>query len=82
MLCKISGFRGGDYEECRLPGYKNQVRTSQETHYISATVSIRLMLCKIFGLHGIDYEGCRLLGYKNPVHTSQETHHFSATEPT
>jgi hypothetical protein len=29
-ICKISGFHGGDYEECRL-GYKNPVRTSQET---------------------------------------------------
>jgi hypothetical protein len=25
------------YEECRLLGYKNPVRTSQETHYVSAT---------------------------------------------
>jgi hypothetical protein len=25
-------FLGGDYEECRLLGYKNPVRTSQETH--------------------------------------------------
>jgi hypothetical protein len=35
------------FEECRLPGYKNTVRTSQETHYVSATESSRLMLCKI-----------------------------------
>jgi hypothetical protein len=27
LRCKISGFHGGDYEECRLLGYKNQVRT-------------------------------------------------------
>jgi hypothetical protein len=27
--------------------YKNPVRTSQETHYFSATQSSRLMLCKI-----------------------------------
>jgi hypothetical protein len=40
-------FRGGDYEECRLLGYKNPVRTSQETHYVSATESSQLMLCKI-----------------------------------
>jgi hypothetical protein len=32
MLCKISGFHGGDYEECRLLGYKYPVHTSQETH--------------------------------------------------
>jgi hypothetical protein len=27
--------------------YKTPVRTSQETHYVSATVPRRLMLCKI-----------------------------------
>jgi hypothetical protein len=27
ILCKICGFRGGDYEECRLKIYKNPVRT-------------------------------------------------------
>jgi hypothetical protein len=61
MLRKILGFYGGDYEECRLLGYKNPVRTSQETHYISATGSSRLMLCKILGFHGGDYEEYRLL---------------------
>jgi hypothetical protein len=66
--------------ECRLLGYKNPVHTSQETHYFSATESIRLMLCKVLGFHGRDYDECRLLGYKNPVHTSQETYYFSATE--
>jgi hypothetical protein len=45
--CKISGFHGGDYNECRLLGYKNPVRTSQEAHYVSATEPSRLMLCKI-----------------------------------
>jgi hypothetical protein len=40
-------FHGGDYEECRLLRYKNPVRTSQETHYVSATEPSRLMLCKI-----------------------------------
>jgi hypothetical protein len=38
---------GCDYEECRLLGYKNPVRTSQETHYVSAPEHSRLMLCKI-----------------------------------
>jgi hypothetical protein len=57
------------------------VRTSQETHYFSTTLSSQLMLCKIWGLHGGDHEECRLLVYKNPVHTSQETHYVSATEP-
>jgi hypothetical protein len=38
---------GTDYEECRLLGYKNPLRTSQETYYVSATESSQLMLCKI-----------------------------------
>jgi hypothetical protein len=33
-------FHGGDYEECRHLGYKNSVRTSQETH-VSATEPIQ-----------------------------------------
>jgi hypothetical protein len=37
MKCKIWGFQGGDYEERRLLGYKNQDLTSQETRYISVT---------------------------------------------
>jgi hypothetical protein len=37
----------GDYEEWHLLGYKNPVRTSQETHYVSATEPSRLMLCNI-----------------------------------
>jgi hypothetical protein len=68
-------------EECRLLGYKPPVRTSQDTHYVSATEFSRLMICKIWGFHGGDYEECRLLGYKTPVRTSQETHYVSATEP-
>jgi hypothetical protein len=36
-----------DPEECRLLGYKNPVRTSQETHYVYATESSQLMLRKI-----------------------------------
>jgi hypothetical protein len=56
------GLHGDDYEECRLLGYKNPVRTSQETRYVSATESSRLMLRKIWGFHGSDYEECRLLG--------------------
>jgi hypothetical protein len=74
-VCKIGGFHGGDYEECRLLGYKNPVLTSHETHYVSATEPSRLMLCKIWGFHGGDYEACHRLGYKNPVRTSQETHY-------
>jgi hypothetical protein len=54
MLCKIWGFHGTDYEECRLLRYKNPVHTWQETHYFSATESTQL--CKIWGYHGDDYE--------------------------
>jgi hypothetical protein len=60
MLYDIWGFHGGDYEECRILGYKNPDRTSQEIHYFSATESSRLMLCKIWGVHGGDYEEFRL----------------------
>jgi hypothetical protein len=80
-LCKICGFHGGHYEECCLLRNKNPVRTSQETHYVSATESSQLMLCKVWGSHGGGNEECRLLGYKTPVRTSQETHYVSATEP-
>jgi hypothetical protein len=38
---------GVAYEERRLLGYKNPVRTSHETHYVSARDPSRLMLCKI-----------------------------------
>jgi hypothetical protein len=44
---KICGFHGGDYEERRLLGYKNPVRTSQETQYVSTTELSQLMICKI-----------------------------------
>jgi hypothetical protein len=77
MLCKIWDFHCSDYEECRLLGYKNPVRTSRETHYVSATEHSRLMLCKIWGFHGGDCEECRYLGYKNPVRTSQGIHYIS-----
>jgi hypothetical protein len=80
MLCKVWGSHGGDYGECRLLGYKTPIRTSQETHYVSATESSRLMLCKVWGFHGDDYGECRPLGYKTPIRTSHETHYVSATE--
>jgi hypothetical protein len=46
LIWKIWGFHGCDYEECRLLGYINPVRASQET-YVSATEPSRLTLCKI-----------------------------------
>jgi hypothetical protein len=75
------GFPGGDYQECRLLDYYNPVRTSEETHYVSATELSRLMFCKILDFHGGDYEECRFLGYKNAVHTSQETYLRYKTQP-
>jgi hypothetical protein len=78
--CKIWCFHCGDYEECRLLGYKNLVHSSQEAHYISAIEPSRLMLFKILGFHGRYYEEFRLLGFKNPDPTSQETHYISSTE--
>jgi hypothetical protein len=62
MLCKIWGFHGGDYEECRLLGYKNTVRTSQETHYVNASERSRLMPRMIWGIRCDNYEEWRLLG--------------------
>jgi hypothetical protein len=62
MLCKIWGFHGGDYEECRLLWYRHPVRSSQETHNVSATDHSRLMLCKIWCFHGGNHEECRILG--------------------
>jgi hypothetical protein len=56
LPCKIWGFCGDDYEEFRLLGYKNPVRTSQETHYVSTTELSRLMLHKIWDFHGGNYE--------------------------
>jgi hypothetical protein len=31
VLYKISALHGADYEECRIVGYRNPVRTVQET---------------------------------------------------
>jgi hypothetical protein len=51
MLSKFYDFTVGDYEECRLLGYKNPVRTSQET--VSATEPSRLMLSKVWGFTAV-----------------------------
>jgi hypothetical protein len=74
----ISGFHGGDYEECRLLGYKNPIRTSQETYYISTTEPNRLMLC------GETVAVCceNRAEHTDTVRTSQETHHVSTQSPT
>jgi hypothetical protein len=67
QACNLWGFHRSGYEEYLLLGYKNPVRTPQETHYVSATELSRLMICKIWGFH------CP----KNPVRTLQETHYVS-----
>jgi hypothetical protein len=46
-IVRMSRLHGGDYEECRPLEYKNPLRTSQETHYVSATEPSRSMLWKI-----------------------------------
>jgi hypothetical protein len=48
MLCKIWSLHGGDYEESRLMGYKNPVRTSKEAYQFSATEPSWLLLCEIW----------------------------------
>jgi hypothetical protein len=63
IYCKICGFHGRDYKECRLLGYKNPVRTSHEAHYLSATEPSWLKLCKIWCFHDGDYEECHLLEF-------------------
>jgi hypothetical protein len=47
MPCKVLVFHGGDHEEFRLLGYKNEVLTSLETYYVSTTETSQLNLCKI-----------------------------------
>jgi hypothetical protein len=49
-FCKMWALHGSDWRMARSGIYINKVRTSQETHYLSATESSQLMLCKIWGL--------------------------------
>jgi hypothetical protein len=76
-LRNICGFHGDDYEEFRLVGYKNPVRTSLETHFVSAAESRWLMLCKICGFYGGDYEEFRLLD----IRTQFIPHRIHVTSP-
>jgi hypothetical protein len=57
----------------------NPVRTSQETHYVSATEPNRLMLFERFT--AVTMKNIVFWDTKNPVRTSQETLYVSATEP-
>jgi hypothetical protein len=60
--------------------YINPVRTSQETHYVSATKPNRLMLFRetvaVYRENLTEHTDI----YINSVRTSQETHYLSATE--
>jgi hypothetical protein len=58
MLCKIWGFHGDCYEECRLFDIKPSSYLTRD-NYINAIEPSRLMLCKSRGFHGGDYEECR-----------------------
>jgi hypothetical protein len=80
MICKIESFHGDTYEECRLLEYRNSVRTSEETYYMSTTEAKRLIIRKIEGFQGDDYEECRLMRYRNAVLTSEEAYYISTTE--
>jgi hypothetical protein len=68
--------------------HTNSVRTSQETHYVSATKPNPLMLfretiavyCESHMEHTNTLCGQNAI-YINPVRTSQGTHYVSATKP-
>jgi hypothetical protein len=62
---------------------QNAVRTSQETHYVSATEPNRLMLFgEIVAVYCDNHtEHIDTLCGQNAVRTSHETHYVSATEP-
>jgi hypothetical protein len=51
-----------EYEEFRILGHQDSVGTSQETHYLSATETNRLMLCNILGFNGCECDEGRLQG--------------------
>jgi hypothetical protein len=63
----------------------NSDRTSQETHYVSATEPNRLMLFRetvtVYCENHTEHTDTRTLCGQNAERTSQETHYVSATEP-
>jgi hypothetical protein len=72
------------WAECRDLIYKNSVLTSQKTHHVSATKTIRLMLFgEIMAVYCENYmkhintlcgkNAATLYVYRNSVRTSQET---------
>jgi predicted Zn-dependent protease with MMP-like domain len=57
--------------------YKNSVRTSQETHYVSATKPNRLMLfTETVAVYCENHTE-----HTDPVRAAQKTHYVSATKP-
>jgi hypothetical protein len=80
LLCHIWGFHGGSYEECRPLGYKNPVRTSQQTHYFSAIEHSWLMLCKFEVFKAVTMKNVVLWDIKSQF-LPHRKHYFSATEP-
>jgi thioredoxin-related protein len=64
-------------EDCYSSIYKNPVRTSQETHYVSATERNRLML---FGEAVALFIVRTVTEHTDTVRTSEETHHVSTKE--
>jgi hypothetical protein len=84
-LYKIWGVHGGDYEECRLLGYKIPIHISQGKHYVSATDSSRLMICKSLGflrlwLWRMPFLGCGF-GFQEPHDlTSKKTAFIQASD--
>jgi hypothetical protein len=66
--------------EFLLNNYINSVLTSQETHYVSAAKTNRLMLLwKTVAVYCENHTKHTDI-YKNPVRTSQETHYVSTTK--
>jgi hypothetical protein len=57
--------------------YEDSVRTSEETHYIIATDTSRLMLFR----ETVAVYCEKYMAHTNPVRTSHETYYVSATEP-
>jgi hypothetical protein len=55
-------LHGSDYEECRLLGYRNAVRTSQETHYFYATEPSWLCCVRFEGFTAVTMKNAVFLG--------------------
>jgi hypothetical protein len=56
-------------------GIKNRVRTSDETNYISARETSRLMICRNVEFHDGGCEKCHLMGCYATFRTKYYDHH-------